>query len=211
MTKYRKRPIEVDAIQWTVDNFQACLDFVAYEDEQQDLVRTPMSILGELPAEHLGFYCAKSQREVVLEPFGWIIAEPDGDGFYPCTRKQFEATYEPPAPAWNVVTLGDGMKARLVPTSSINVITEPSGRRSCSHSDSSPCQLAGHETVSLYEVVRLRDSASGDIAERFDDDEDECPECGLTFGEGRDELSPECAYCEAPVRDSASGDIGGQE
>ena len=96
MTRYRKKPIEVDAIQWTVDNFAEVSAFTDYEDEEQDLVQTPMRLLGDpLLAEKLAFFCLKSQREVVLEPYGWIIAEPDGEGFYPCTREQFEATYEP--------------------------------------------------------------------------------------------------------------------
>lgn len=98
MSRYRKKPVEVEAIQWSVDNFEECLAFTVYEDADQDLVQTPMRILGDLPAEHLAFYCLKSQREVVLEPFGWIIAEPDGEGFYPCTREQFDATYEPAEP-----------------------------------------------------------------------------------------------------------------
>lgn len=94
MTKYRKKPIEVDAIQWTGDNTEACREFVQYEDENQDLVQTPIH-RDRVEKDSLMFWCLKSQVQVMLEPFGWIIAEPDGEGFYPCTREQFEATYEP--------------------------------------------------------------------------------------------------------------------
>lgn len=92
MTRYRKKPIEVDAIQWLGDNFDECVAFVAYEDEDQDLVQTP--IRADSP-DQLVFWCLKSSVDVVLDRYGWIIAEPDGEGFYPCTSEQFMATYEP--------------------------------------------------------------------------------------------------------------------
>ena len=54
---------------------------------------------------------------------------------------------------WNEVTMGDGTRARLVPGGCLNRITEPSGRVSCNHGDSTTCTRAGHETIALYEVV----------------------------------------------------------
>lgn len=37
-------------------------------------------------------------QKVYLEPGDWIIAEPDGRGFYPCKPDIFAATYEVVAP-----------------------------------------------------------------------------------------------------------------
>jgi len=34
-------------------------------------------------------------QEVTLEPGDWVIAEPDGRGYYPCKDDIFKATYEP--------------------------------------------------------------------------------------------------------------------
>lgn len=87
--KFRKRPVEVDAIQWTGDNFDACRDFVTYETVDQELVQTAII---PIASGELAFFCLKSKRDVVLERDGWIIAEPDGDGFYPCTAAQFASS-----------------------------------------------------------------------------------------------------------------------
>lgn len=89
MAKYRKRPIEVDAHQWDGD-YRSMVEFLQYEDEHQRLVLVDCTDIGGV----LSFFCLKSNRFVELQPEGWVIAEPDGFGFYPCTAEQFTATYE---------------------------------------------------------------------------------------------------------------------
>lgn len=60
---------------------------------------------------------------------------------------------------WNHVVLGDGTRAVLVPgPACINVITEADGHRSCNHTDAYECDRTGHETISLWEVIREGDS-----------------------------------------------------
>ncbi len=59
---------------------------------------------------------------------------------------------------WNHVVLGDGTRAVLVPGGAcINRIIEADGHRSCEHGDHVPCDRTGHQTISLYEVIREGD------------------------------------------------------
>jgi len=58
-------------------------------------------------------------------------------------------------PFSNHVIMGDGTYARLAPMSSINIVTEADGHRSCQHTDAIVCDIAGHETIELYEVVPI--------------------------------------------------------
>lgn len=105
--RYRKKPIEVDAIQWDGVHFGEVRQFVQYEDEQQRLVQTDITAINGV----LSFYCMKSAAFVTLQPDGWIIAEPDGEGFYPCTGEQFAATYEPaplPDGEYDSTAFGEG-------------------------------------------------------------------------------------------------------
>ncbi len=91
MARYRKKPVEVDAIQWTGSDIAAVQAWADDLCERNENVRT---LHAYRERERLVFFCAKSDREVVLEHAGWIIAEADGDGYYPCTAEQFDATYE---------------------------------------------------------------------------------------------------------------------
>lgn len=42
----------------------------------------------------LVFHIAKGGSEATIDAGDWVIAEPDGTGFYPCTADDFTATYE---------------------------------------------------------------------------------------------------------------------
>lgn len=79
--KYRKKPVEVEAIQWTGDNREECSRFTAgafHED-----------------AEHnQRLYVYKSRMDAIIQEGTWLVLERDGSGFYPVTAEEFEATYE---------------------------------------------------------------------------------------------------------------------
>lgn len=76
MPKYRKRPVVVEAEQW-------------FPGKEVNGVNKPED---ELP----GYYVKTAHMQIVfLEPGDWVIAEPDGRGFYPCKDDIFRATYEP--------------------------------------------------------------------------------------------------------------------
>lgn len=80
-TRYRKKPVVIEAMQWTGD-LTAARDF------------TGGNIKLSADGETLLLWVHKSQAwcDVYLE--GWMISEPDGSGFYPCSQADFEATYE---------------------------------------------------------------------------------------------------------------------
>ena len=77
--KYRKKPVVIEAIQWTGENYEAVASFIG-----EDL---PQSDDGEcLYIETLeGTHCAS--------PDDYIIKGIKGE-FYPCKPDIFEATYE---------------------------------------------------------------------------------------------------------------------
>lgn len=80
--RYRKRPVEVEAIQWRGDNYAAVKTFGV------GAVGLPFTS-GTLP-----LWIAKAGTVCNLQEGDWIIREPDGSGFYPCTAKDFAATYD---------------------------------------------------------------------------------------------------------------------
>lgn len=85
MTRYRKKPVEVDAMQWTGDNIDA---------------------LGEWAGLTIVVYAGPNPQRVSLYtiddvevpcPIGhWVIREPEPhtNRFYPCDPTVFAATYE---------------------------------------------------------------------------------------------------------------------
>ena len=85
MTTFRKKPIEVEAMQWTGDNIAAIWDwggtagiYGPTEENPDQLILT--TIHGEQAVARVG---------------DWVIREPRADRFYPCKPDIFEATYDP--------------------------------------------------------------------------------------------------------------------
>ena len=79
MTKYRKKPIIIEAVQWTGDNLEELRDFVP-EEFRYNKVSEPMGI--------------RTLEGVMTVSVGdWIIKGIQGE-FYPCKPDIFEATYE---------------------------------------------------------------------------------------------------------------------
>ena len=81
--KYRKKPVVIDAVQYTehgklvkgMCNSQSCY-----------------WMSGKLHRPHV--HTIHDNQMVVLEVGDWIIPEPDGGHYYPCKPDIFEATYE---------------------------------------------------------------------------------------------------------------------
>lgn len=83
--KYRKKPVEVEAIQWTGGNIQQIWDWGGVsgiygptEENPDQLILT--TIHGEPATARIG---------------DWVIAEPVPGRFYPCKPDVFAVTYEP--------------------------------------------------------------------------------------------------------------------
>lgn len=94
--KFRKKPVEIEAIRWCGDNIDAVLDFV-YADErwkegiESETVGGPC--IGHTPA--LGELDIPTLEGTMTGQVGdWIIRGVKGE-LYPCKPDIFEATYEP--------------------------------------------------------------------------------------------------------------------
>lgn len=95
-TKFRKKPVEIEAIQWTGMNIEDVLAF-CYADErwkegiESEYVGGPgighVPDLGDLDIPTL-------EGTMTARPRDWIIRGVQGE-LYPCKPDIFEATYEP--------------------------------------------------------------------------------------------------------------------
>lgn len=89
MPRFRKLPVEVDAVQWTGDNLAELLAFAGAKfgtidpvDRIEDPEQTAQ-VFDELHSTWIGVYTGQ-----------WIIKGIRGE-FYPCAEDVFAATYEP--------------------------------------------------------------------------------------------------------------------
>ena len=95
-------PAWITAVQWTGDNLDEIKDFVGSTEEVPlvslwaSVSRTPAT---PNPPADLYLFVAKSETWCILHVGSWVIVEPDGSGFYPCTDDVFEAKYIPATPA----------------------------------------------------------------------------------------------------------------
>ena len=78
--RYIKKPIAVEAIQWTGDNFQEVREFM--NDAHVVITMYDDLIIPTLEGD------MKAPKD------SWIIRGPMGE-YYPCRREVFEETYEP--------------------------------------------------------------------------------------------------------------------
>ena len=82
--KYRKKPVEVEAIQWTGDNAQAVRDFLRE------------ATYGWNPARY-AWVVATLEGNVGVLPGDWIVCGAAG-AFSICKPDEFALTYEPVEP-----------------------------------------------------------------------------------------------------------------
>jgi hypothetical protein len=80
MPKFRKKPVVIDAVQWTGENPDAldvfCGNSIDWQKGQGELL------------------IATSEGDMIAREGDWIIKGVKGE-FYPCKPDIFEATYEP--------------------------------------------------------------------------------------------------------------------
>lgn len=94
MTLYRKRPVEVDMIQWTGGNADEIQSWADDLCESNVSVRTVHVQQGGTDPSVLVLWVAKSESYCAIEGGGWVAQERDGDGFYPITEAEQAATYD---------------------------------------------------------------------------------------------------------------------
>ncbi len=82
MAKYRKKPVVVEAIQWTGENFEELADFVGESARRAKYDESDISIK---------IYTLEGT--MTASPGDYIIKGIKGE-FYPCKPDIFNATYE---------------------------------------------------------------------------------------------------------------------
>lgn len=157
MTRYRKRPVSVDAFHWTGN----VIELAAFVGSQNWTRADARDVPWEHEDDEQVVIWNEIEKTWIPAPVGWWIVRGVQGEYYPVQPDIFEATYEPDistSAPWNRVTLGNGEEAILLPAlACINRIREPDGRLSCNHGDETPCDRTGHETIGTYEVVKRGD------------------------------------------------------
>lgn len=88
MAMHRKKPVVVAADQWNGPGF-------VVPGVQREWVPTnPLDENGDRGL-YLYYVVTAHGQKTLVTPGDWIIAEPDGRGYYPCKPDIFEKTYEP--------------------------------------------------------------------------------------------------------------------
>lgn len=82
--KYRKRPVEIDAMQWKEGNGFHVRDWINGNGGEARL---------DNKADEPGIYIATLEGEMKASPFDYVIRGVQGE-FYPCKPDIFAATYE---------------------------------------------------------------------------------------------------------------------
>ena len=79
MEKYRKKPVVIEAVQWTGENIREVLDFMEWRNVAHDATS--------------GLTIHTLEGNLYASPGDWIIKGVQGE-FYPCKPEIFEKTYE---------------------------------------------------------------------------------------------------------------------
>jgi hypothetical protein len=92
MPRFRKKPVEVEAVQWTGDNADEIKAFVGVRDNGECRFLTPDEITGAWTEAHV--YDELHDTWVTVYTGQWVIKGVKGE-FYPCAEDVFAETYEP--------------------------------------------------------------------------------------------------------------------
>lgn len=92
MPKFRKKPVVIEAIQFTGDNALGIMDFVG-KKLQASIPPHTMEIEMDIPNEGYTIIIPTLEGDMVASKFDWIIKGVKGE-FYPCKPDIFKETYE---------------------------------------------------------------------------------------------------------------------
>jgi hypothetical protein len=85
MPKYRKKPVVIEAVQWTGKNLANVCSLAMTANREIEVVDTDKGLSIEIPT---------LEGVMTASPGDWIIKGVQGE-LYPCKPDIFEATYEP--------------------------------------------------------------------------------------------------------------------
>ena len=83
MAKYRKKPVVIEAMQFTKDSFDECCEFIGEENLNDGTSKDEC---------YIGIITLEGEHDA--NEGDWIIQGVKGE-FYPCKPDIFEMTYEP--------------------------------------------------------------------------------------------------------------------
>ena len=86
--KFRKRPVEIEAVRYTGDNADDVKAFIGHATVEQKALPGPGRGMTE------GIVIRTLEGDMKASVGDWIIRGVQGE-FYPCKPDIFEATYEP--------------------------------------------------------------------------------------------------------------------
>jgi hypothetical protein len=101
MTRFRKKPVVVEAEQFTLE----CL--LGHAPLPVGVTKATDGDPGSIHGCVVRWYVVTAHGQRAYLAHGdWVIAEPDGRGFYPCKPDIFRATYQPVDDAGNALEWG---------------------------------------------------------------------------------------------------------
>lgn len=92
--KYRKKPVVIDAIQWTGENLREVIDFTGKHPKWSEWFATWEDYEARVRADGGIFKIITLEGTMEATPGDWIIRGVKGE-HYPCKPDIFAATYEP--------------------------------------------------------------------------------------------------------------------
>ena len=89
MAKYRKKPVEIEAVQWTGDNLREVIDFTGLHPSAEKWTWEEYEAV--VAQDGLKIFTLEGPLKAAV--LDWIIRGVQGE-FYPCKPDIFEQTYE---------------------------------------------------------------------------------------------------------------------
>jgi hypothetical protein len=94
--KFRKKPVEVEAMQWTGNNSFSIMSFVGQQLEWTEPPHGMELDNDHIPPEAYTIIIPTLEGDMKASKGDWIVKGVKGE-FYPCKPDVFEMTYEPSA------------------------------------------------------------------------------------------------------------------
>lgn len=94
MTKYRKKPVEIEAVQWTGNNHREMFDFLTNNTKCDEYIQAQGETFYIDHNKVKGGLIIKTLEGEHLASIGDFIIKGVKGEFYPCKQDIFEATYE---------------------------------------------------------------------------------------------------------------------
>ena len=91
--KYRKKPVVIDAVQLTANNFDEICDFLGFTPDEKLNPNYGIDENGDTNDWRLGVYIPTSEGKMLASNGDFIIKGVNGE-FYPCKPDIFTKTYE---------------------------------------------------------------------------------------------------------------------